>query len=68
MTSYIHFLTFLESDLHIFEIIPFNQFIDRLRNQNINTDTDDNNESKIHSTHVTWQQTMEQKYDALVEV
>ena len=32
------------------------------------SNNDDNNESKIHSTHVTWQQTMEQKYDALVEV
>ena len=30
--------------------IPFNQFIDRLRNQNINTDTDDNNESNLQIT------------------
>jgi len=29
---------------------------------------DDNNENKINRTHATWQQTMEQKYDALVEV
>ena len=32
------------------------------------SNNDDNNESKINSTHVTWQHTMEQKYDALVEV